>query len=162
VALIVFTIAATFPRHLIGFLGGNRVTPSRLAITIAGQNGSTQTELNLQGNSAAVQALINSLGANFTSQAQGPLVGAPHAGFTGNYRHNTLMWAMQVNTNVATGAGQIDIDLFNPSYELAGLIGPGGQVGVNTLTGGDTNPFRARGALQKRGISVLGPCTGGA
>jgi len=128
-------------------------------VTIAGQNGAAQTEVNFTGNTANLVKWLDTSGV-FTSNQQDPLVGAPHAGYTGNYRQNTLTWSMQINTN--GGGAQIDIDPYNPAYGLAGLLGHGlFQVIPNLLTGGDTNPFRTRSALQQGQRANMGaPCTG--
>ena len=75
-------------------------------ITIAGQ-GSNQTEVNFTGDTTALVNWLNNSSA-FTSQAQDPMVGPPHPGYTGNYRQNTTTWSMQINTNAA--GAQIDID----------------------------------------------------
>src|SRR5271157_4886697 len=108
-------------------LGLNLAGLTVSSITVAGQNGQTETELNLAGGN--INALISSLGSNFTSQAQDPLVGTPHPGYMGNYRQNTVTWSMQVNTGVDPTTGQaivqIDIDPYNPASGLAGLLGHG-------------------------------------
>ena len=130
------------------------------SIQVVGQGGQSETELNLSGGSVA--DLVSQMGNNFTSQAQDPLVGAPHSGYTGNYRQNTLTWSMQINTNIVAGTVQIDIDPYNPSGGLAGLLGHGLlQVLPNHITGADTNYVKAANALQNRGVNVGSPCTGG-
>jgi RHS repeat-associated protein len=128
------------------------------SITIARQDGASQTELNLSGSTTALIDWLNNSGA-FTSEAQDWMVGAPHQGYTGNYRQNVTTWSMQINTS-STGA-QIDIDPFNPSDGLAGLALHGiVQWLPNRIIGGDTNPFATRSALAKRGVNVGAPCTG--
>jgi hypothetical protein len=68
-----------------------------------------------------------------------PLVGAPHDGFTGNFRSPGLTNSVQVNTNAATGRIQIDVDPFNPAADpilgalLHGLL----QVLPNKINGTD-------------------------
>jgi RHS repeat-associated protein len=84
------------------------------SIQVAGQGGQSETELNLSGGNVA--DLVGQMGSNFTSQAQDPLVGSPHSGYTGNYRQNSLTWSMQINTNIVAGTVQIDIDPYNPSF----------------------------------------------
>ncbi len=82
----------------------------------------------------------------------------PHPGYTGNYRQNTAMWSMQINTS-GTGI-QIDIDRWNPNW---GAVPAGGHV-VDVLQGvigrTDTNQSSVRSALIGRGIYVGKPCTG--
>jgi hypothetical protein len=136
------------------------------SIQVVGQGGQTETELNLSGGSIA--DLVGQMGTNFTCQSAqvcpnyDALVGAPHPGYTGNFRQNTLTWSMQINTNIVSGTVQIDIDPYNPSGGLAGLIGHGlFQVLPNHINGTDTNYVKAANALQKRGINVGSPCTGG-
>ncbi len=126
-------------------------------ITVAGENGASQTEVNLSGNTEALKRWLDSSNM-FTSSQQDPLAGAPHSGYDGNYRQNTLTWSMQVNTR-ADGV-QIDIDPWNPAAGLAGLVGHGLlQFIPNRVTRGDTNPFRTRNALQRR-FQMGDPCTG--
>jgi len=73
-----------------------------------------------------------------------------------------LTWSMQINTNIAAGTVQIDIDPFNPAFGLAGLLSHGlFQWLPNHLSRGDTNYVNAANALQRRGINVGSPCTGG-
>ena len=127
------------------------------SITIAGENGQTQTEVNFTGNTSQLIASLQA--GSFTSNTTDGMVGKAHEGFDGNYRQNTLTWSMQVNTN--SGGAQIDIDPFNPAGGLAGLITHGLlQVLPNKITGKDTNPFTAAGALAKRKINMGAPCTG--
>jgi len=85
-----------------------------------------ETELNLSGGD--VNALIAQLcGLGFSSNGQcsannTPLIGAPHTGFTGNFRSPGLTGSVQVNTNALTGQVQIDVDPFNPA--AAPVLGP--------------------------------------
>jgi hypothetical protein len=131
---------------------------------MAGLNGAgpgTDSEVVLTGD---LTGLIQSLGNNFTSNAQSGLVGRPHklpggsGRFTGNYRQNTPFWGLQVNTGTLNGTGiaEIDIDQFNPNGGLLPLIGHGVQVGVHKITSRDTNPFSVANAL-----GLGSPCTGG-
>ena len=83
-------------------LGANLSGLQVASITVAGQNGASQTEVNLTGDTTALVAWLNS-SSLFTSQAQDPMVGQPHQDYTGNYRQNTTMWSMQINTST-TGA----------------------------------------------------------
>jgi hypothetical protein len=101
-----------------------------------GQGGTTpfgETELNMTGTPADVQALISEMCAlgfanNGTSAnpwcsgnaGSTPLVGSPHSApngtaFTGNFRAPGLTNSLQVNTNATTGQVQMDIDNFNPA-----------------------------------------------
>jgi RHS repeat-associated protein len=138
-------------------LGQALGTFTNVSVQIAGtanSNGGTygETELNLSGGD--VQALINAMcAAGFYSNLQCAtnntvLVGSPHnissgpnAGipFTGNFRSPSLTNSVQVNTDVATGDVQIDVDPYNPAaYPILGLILHGVlQVMPNMLTGGD-------------------------
>jgi len=124
-----------------------------------GQGGTTpfgETELNMTGSTADVQALIGEMcslgfannGTSANPWCQGnagstALVGSPHTApdgtpFTGNFRAPGLTDSLQVNVNPATGQVQMDIDNFNPAS------GPWGaflhavlQVIPNQLTGTD-------------------------
>ena len=49
-------------------------------------------------------------------------VGSPHEGFTGNFRAPGLTGSLQVNTNLASGAVQMDIDNFNPADGATGAL----------------------------------------
>jgi hypothetical protein len=77
----------------------------------------------------------------FASSASNHLVGTPHDGFTGSFRRGVSLNSLQVNTNVALGTVQIDIDPFNPAAGWGlGLILHGGfQVLPNKISGTDTN-----------------------
>jgi hypothetical protein len=114
-------------------------------------NGGTygETELNFSGTTGpagTVQDLIDEMcGAGYANNNQCGgvnstwLVGAPHSGFTGNFRSPGLLNSVQINTNVATGAIQIDVDPFNPSaLPILGLVLHGVlQVLPNKITGSD-------------------------
>lgn len=131
-------------------LGLNLLGFTNISVQIVGtpnSQGGTygRTELNLSGGD--VQALINqlcSLGFSNNSQCPGGannsmLVGNPHDGFDGNFRSPGLQNSVQVNTNVATGQIQIDVDPFNPAADpilgllLHGLL----QVLPNMIAGTD-------------------------
>ena len=114
--------------------------------TVAGQQVASggiadQTELVLTANtSTAWNSLITFLNTsgNFSNQSTNPLVGAPHSGYTGNYRQNVLFNSMQIETNPSTADGPngqitIDIDPFNPAaaYGLGLLLHGILQVGPN-------------------------------
>jgi hypothetical protein len=127
------------------------------SITIAGVDGETQTELNLASAepgaaAVAVNDLESSLQRHFSSWPKAPMVGRPHSGYTGNFRQNVAQWSMQINTNVQTGAVQIDVDPFNPNS----LVAPGHWFDVfrNKVTHSDTAYKNVAAALAKRGIKV--------
>jgi len=114
-------------------------------------NGGTygETELNFSGTpgpDGTVQDLIDEMcGAGYANNNQCGgvnstwLVGSPHSGFTGNFRSPGLLNSVQINTNVAKGTVQIDVDPFNPSaLPILGLVLDGVlQVLPNKITGGD-------------------------
>jgi RHS repeat-associated protein len=137
-------------------------------VQMAGLNNApsgTDTELVLSGSSAAIAALQNSLGSNFSNQTQSSLIGTPHllpgqpsggGRFDWNNRQNSAFWAMQVNTSAAAGIAEIDIDQFNPNGGLWPLMGHGIQTGMHKISKTDTNPFAVAKAL-----NLGAPCTGG-
>jgi hypothetical protein len=128
---------------------GDFTDPRVQIVGTANGNGGNygETELNLSGSAATIQDLINqmcSLDYSNNGQCPGgagstPLVGAPHDGFTGNFRSPGLTNSVQVNTNIQTGQIQIDVDPYNPAaYPILGAILHGVlQVLPNKITGGD-------------------------
>jgi RHS repeat-associated protein len=122
-----------------------------------GQGGTTpfgETELNMTGTTGpdgTVQGLINQMcQLGFYSNDQCPGsggnnsgVGPPHTApngvpFSGNFRAPGLTGSLQVNTNVATGQIQMDIDNFNPADgALGAFMHAIFQVVPNMLTGTD-------------------------
>ena len=117
------------------------------SIAIAGQNGAARTELNLSGSTAAVAALNSQLSESGNFSVNTFLGGLPHAGFTDNFRQKARFWSIQINTNTATGAVQIDIDRFNPACGALALIAHGCQVLWHFLTGTDTSVVETADAL---------------
>ena len=123
--------------------------------TVAGQQVPSggvadQTELVLTANTqTAFDNLTNFLTNSglFSSTANNPFVGAPHTGYTSNYRQNVLFNSMQIETNPSTTDGPfgqvtIDIDPFNPAagYGLGLVLHGVGQVLPNRfLAPRDTN-----------------------
>jgi len=115
----------------------------------------TMSELILMGDPTN---LIASMGSNFSGNQANP-----HPGYDGNYRQNTARWSMQINTssNPNSLGAQIDIDPWNPNWGLASLIGHGVDVLQGRFGRTDTNQASVARALERRGISVGQPCTGG-
>lgn len=141
----------------IGNLGSilvNGFSISSSLSTVAGQQVPSggvaqQTELVLTANtSAAWNSLTTFLNTSgyFSNQSNNLLVGAPHSGYTGNYRQNVLFNSMQIETNPSTADGPngqitIDIDPFNPAagYGLGLILHGFGQVLPNLYNSTDTN-----------------------
>jgi hypothetical protein len=134
------------------------------SITIAGQGTATQTEVNLVSAAGTNLAVGLSSNPNFSSYATDWVVGAPHSGYTGNYRSTDPFSSLQINTN--NGTAQLDIDPFNPAASAATALLHGGFQVLPTFVGkligkpNDTNPFSTRNALAKKNVDVGAPCTG--
>ena len=112
------------------------------SISIAGQSGSSQTELYLTAipGSTASFDLKGSLGSNFASAGWDPFHGGYGAG--GNWRQTKPTNSMQIVAQ-ANGNISIDIDPNNPNLlgggNLASMFGHLGNVIHNRVTGTDTN-----------------------
>jgi RHS repeat-associated protein len=115
-----------------------------------------ETELNFSGSAATIQGLITQMcNLKYANNNQcpggagnNPLVGAPHSGFSGNFRSPGLNNSVQVNTfidttnpdpNAVTSSIQVDVDPYNPSagYGLGLILHGVLQVIPNKITGGD-------------------------
>jgi RHS repeat-associated protein len=95
--------------------------------------------------------------ANFVSRATDPLVGAPHEGYSHNFRQGVARYSMQIN--VSETSIEIDIDLYNPAMGLAPLVGHGVlEVLPNSVLNSRTNPYQVGAGLRDRGVNLGHDC----